>query len=147
MLKSIERIGVDLDKFTKKLEDNLKQAQRDTSERIWKHLVENSNMKTGAYIASIRIDDTKQDGDKISTFIGSDLMVTSKAGRSYNLGQLLETGTMPHAIPNAFGFGEDFGIDPNFHPGMKAYNNYRNALNDNKEIYKENIKKAIKEAK
>ena len=147
MLKSIERIGVDLDKFTKKLEDNLKQAQRDTSERIWEHLVENSNMKTGTYIASIRIDDTKQDGDKISTFIGSDLMVTSKAGRSYNLGQLLETGTMPHAIPNAFGFGEDFGIDPNFHPGMKAYNNYRNALNDNKEIYKENIKKAIKEAK
>ena len=57
------------------------------------------------------------------------MQVTSKAGDSYNLGQLLETGTMPHAIPNAFGYGEWFGVDPNFHPGMKAYNNYKNALN------------------
>ena len=104
-------------------------------------------MKTGTFIASIQIDNTKEEGDKISTFIGSDLMVTSKAGDSYNLGQLLETGTMPHAIPNAFGFGEDFGIDPNFHPGMRAYNNYRNALNDNIITYKDEIRKAIKEAK
>ena len=146
-MKSIATISGDLSRFTQKLETNLKQAQRNTAERIWEHLVENSNMKTGNYIASIQIDDTKQEGDKISTFIGSDLMVTSKAGDSYNLGQLLETGTMPHAIPNAFGFGEDFGIDPNFHPGMKAYNNYRNALNDNIETYKENISKAIKESK
>lgn len=146
-MKSIATISGDLSRFTQKLETNLKQAQRNTAERIWEHLVENSNMKTGNYIASIQIDDTKQEGNKISTFVGSDLMVTSKAGDSYNLGQLLETGTMPHAIPNAFGRGEDFGIDPNFHPGMRAYNNYRNALNDNIETYKENISKAIKESK
>lgn len=146
-MKLIADIYGDLDKFTEKLEKNLKQAQRNTAERIWEHLVENSNMATGAYIASIEIDDMKQEGDKISTFIGSSLQVTSKAGNSYNLGQLLETGTMPHAIPNAFGFGEDFGIDPNFHPGMRAYNNYRNALNDNKQTYKEEIKRAIQEAK
>ena len=146
-MKSIARISGDLDKFTQKLETNLKQAQRNTAERIWVNLVENSNMKTGTYIASIQIDDTKQEGNLITTFIGSDLMVTSKAGDSYNLGQLLETGTLPHAIPNAFGFGEDFGNDPNFHPGMRAYNNYRNALNDNIATYKEEINKAIKEAK
>ena len=146
-MKSIATLSGDLSKFTEKLENNLIQAQRNTAERIWEHLSENANMKTGAFIASIQIDNTKKDGDKISTFIGSDLMVTSKAGNSYNLGQLLETGTMPHAIPNAFGWGEDFGIDPNFHPGMKAYNNYRNALNDNKTTYMENIRKAIREAK
>ena len=115
-MKAIARLGVDLERFSEKLENNLKQAQRNTAERIWENLVENSNMRTGAYIASIQIDDTKQEGDKISTFIGSSMQVTSKAGDSYNLGQLLETGTMPHAIPNAFGRGEDFGIDPNFHP-------------------------------
>lgn len=115
-MKAMAQIGVDLDKFTNKLEKNLKQAQRNTAERIWEHLSVNANMKTGAFIASIRIDDTKQNEDTISTFIGSDLTVTSKAGNSYNLGQLLETGTMPHAIPNAFGWGENFGIDPNFHP-------------------------------
>jgi len=146
-MKAIANISGDLDKFTQKLQDNLKQAQRDTAERIWEHLAVNANMRTGAFIASIEIDDTKQQGDTISTFIGSDLTVTSKAGKSYNLGQLLETGTMPHAIPNAFGWGEDFGIDPNFHPGMRAYNNYRNALNENMTTYKDNIRKAIKESK
>ena len=146
-MKKIAKIGVDLDKFTKKLESNLKQAQRNTAERIWEHLAVNANMKTGAFIASIEIDDTEQNDDKIKTFIGSDLTVTSKAGNTYNLGKLLETGTVPHAIPNAFGFGENFGIDPNFHPGMRAYNNYRNALNDNIVTYKEEIKKAIQEAK
>ena len=146
-MKSIATLSGDLSKFTKKLENNLIQAQRETAERIWEHLSNNANMKTGAFIASIQIDDTKKDGNKISTFIGSDLMVISKVGNSYNLGKLLETGTMPHAIPNAFGRGEDFGIDPNFHPGMKAYNNYRNALNDNRITYVENIRKAIREAK
>lgn len=146
-MKSIVTLSGDLSKFTEKLQNNLIQAQRDTAERIWEHLSNNANMKTGAFIASIQIDNTKKDEDKISTFIGSDLMVTSKAGDSYNLGQLLETGTMPHAIPNAFGWGEDFGIDPNFHPGMRAYNNYRNALNDNRTTYIENIRKAIREAK
>ena len=146
-MKSIATLSGDLSKFTEKLENNLIQAQRETAERIWEHLSNNANMKTGAFIASIQIDNTKKDGDKISTFIGSDLMVTSKAGDSYNLGQLLETGTMPHAIPNAFGWGEDFGIDPNFHPGMRAYNNYRNALNDNIATYRDNIRKAIKESK
>lgn len=146
-MKAIAQLSVDLEKFSNKLENHLKQAQRNTAEKIWENLVENSNMKTGAYIASIEIDDTKQEGNKISTFIGSSMQVTSKAGDSHNLGQLLETGTMPHAIPNAFGFGEDFGIDPNFHPGMRAYNNYRNALNENIATYKEEISRAIKESK
>ena len=146
-MKKIEQLGVDLQKFADNLDSKLKQAQRNTAERIWEHLSVNANMKTGAFIASIRIDDTEQDNDKIKTFIGSDLTVTSKAGNSYNLGKLLETGTVPHAIPNAFGFGENFGIDPNFHSGMRAYNNYRNALNDNIVTYKEEIRKAIQEAK
>lgn len=146
-MKAIARLSTDLERFSKKLDDHLKQAQRNTAEKIWENLVENSNMKTGDYIASIQVEDTKQDENKISTFIGSGMQVTSKAGDSYNLGQLLETGTMPHAIPNAFGRGEEFGIDPNFHPGMKAYNNYRNALNENITTYKEEISRAIKESK
>lgn len=146
-MKAIAMLSVDLENFNKKLETKLIEAQRNTAERIWENLVENSNMKTGAYISSIEIEDTKQEGNKISTFIGSSMQVTSKAGDSYNLGQLLETGTMPHAIPNAFGFGEEFGIDPNFHPGMRAYNNYRNALNENITTYKEEISRAIKESK
>lgn len=115
-MKKIYAIGADLEKFSERLKQNLKQAQRNTAESIWVDLVNNSNMKTGAFIASIDIDDTKEEGEKISTFIGSGLQVTSKAGDSYNLGLLLETGTSPHAIPNAFGYGENFGIDPNFHP-------------------------------
>lgn len=119
-MKKIASLSVDLEKFSKRLENNLKLAQRNTAERIWENLVENSNMKTGTYIASIKVEDTKQDGDKISTFIGSDLQVTSKAGDSYNLGWMLETGTRPHAIPNAFGWGEEFGTDPNFHPRYES---------------------------
>lgn len=119
-MKAIAQVGVDLDKFTDRLKNNLKQAQRNTAERIWEHLSVNANMKTGAFIASIQIGNTEEDGDTIKTFIGSDLTVTSKVGNSYNLGQLLETGTMPHAIPNAFGWGENFGIDPNFHPRYES---------------------------
>ena len=146
-MKNVVVIGSDLEKFSNRLINNLKQAQRNTAESIHQHLVENSNFDTGAFVNSIQVENTKEEGGKISTFVGSDLLVTCKSGDSYNLGMLLETGTMPHAIPNAFGFGEEFGTDPNFHPGMKAYNNYRNALNFNINTYKENIKKAIKESK
>ena len=146
-MKPIKYLIPDFEKFQKDIVGQLARAQRNTAERIWEHLTVNANMKTGAFIASIEIGNTEQNGGKITTFIGSDLTVTSKAGDSYNLGRLLETGTMPHAIPNAFGYGEWFGIDPNFHPGMRAYNNYRNALNDNIATYKDEIRKAVRRAR
>jgi len=119
-MKKVYTIGTDLEKFSERLTQNLIKAQKNTADNIWYDLISNANLKTGAFIQSIEVEDTKQEGEKISTFIGSGLQVTSKAGNSYNLGLLLETGTSPHAIPNAFGFGENFGIDPNFHPRYES---------------------------
>ena len=89
----------------------------------------------------------------IKTFIGSGATVTSKAGKSYNLGYLLEHGTLNHAIPNAFNWGVIYGFDSeryfrtcrdDWHPGSIAIPHYKLALEKNKELYKGKIKLAFK---
>lgn len=39
------------------------------------------------------------------------------AGPTAEYGQWVEEGSEPHAIPNAFGYGPDFGTEDDFHPG------------------------------
>lgn len=152
-MKDIRYIGRDLSEYKNNVLEKIINAQRITSQKIWEDLSENANMETGAFISSIQIDKTKYDNNTISTFIGSDLSVYTKDGKSYNLGYLLETGTSPHAIPNAFNFGEIYGydsemykrtLDPDWHPGTRAYNNYRNALNNSLPDYRRRIKEALK---
>lgn len=43
-----------------------------------------------------------------------------EAGPTAEYGDHVEQGTDPHAIPGAFGRDEDFGTDPDFHPGTTA---------------------------
>ena len=88
------------------------------------------------YPSSIKLSPTEITKKNVSTQIFTDVTVESKAGKVYNLGFLLETGTKPHDIPNAFGFGEKFGIggrfDGKFHPGFVAMPHFKPALNKNK---------------
>ena len=148
-MKLINHLSIDLEKASKKVINNLIQAQQDTAKDIWNEVVSTAQMKTGEFISSIEIDPTKVENNTISTMIGSDLTVTSLEGKSYNLGQILETGTMPHKIvainSRVLTDGENFfGKEVN-HPGTRAYNFYRNALNNNKTNYKNRIKQAVKE--
>lgn len=154
-MKLISQLGIDLERASKKVIDNLIQAQQETARDIWNEVVSTAPMKTGEFITSIEVSPTTKENDKISTVIGSDLTVTSLSGKNYNLGQLLETGTRPHDIEavNAGGlFWGEYDDDGNpvivkkvHHPGTRAYNFYRNALNNNKTNYKRKISRAVKE--
>ena len=152
-MKNIRSINIDLDKYSKNVINNLAKAQRNTAEDIWEYLFENANMDTGTFISSIEIEDTQITEDSIKTFIGSDLKVVDSNGQSYNLGFLLENGTMPHTIVPVNGEYLVFEKDGKtiftklvHHPGMRAYNNYKNALNSNIRAYKANIKKAMRDS-
>lgn len=154
-MKDIKKLSEWLGKIPEKAKVEIKKANEETAEKIWEDIVDIAPMKTGEYISSIKIEDTKVEKNKINTFIGSDLKVTSKEGNSYILGKLLENGTEHHAIPNAFGWGDIFGydsemyertLDENWHPGSSAIPHYSPALENNKDLYKENLKKAIRRA-
>jgi len=154
-MKLVSQLSIDLDRASKRIIDNLKQAQEETAQDIWNEVVSTAPMKTGEFITSIKIDPTKVEGSTISTFIGSDLTVASTSGKKYNLGQLLETGTMPHDIRAVNKEGLFWGVfddDGNpvirkkvHHPGTYATNFYRNALDRNKTNYRNRISKAVKE--
>ena len=98
-MKSIDRLSVDILNFGNRAVDNIVKAQRDTAETIWEDVIANAPYKTGEYISSIKVGDTTQSGYTINTTVYTDATVIAKAsGKSYNLGQLLEEGTMPHEI-------------------------------------------------
>lgn len=154
-MKDISQLSVDLSKILSKLPKELVKANEETAEAIWEDVVSNAPMRTGNYISSIEVKPTKASSKKISTEISTDLEVQTKAGDGYNLGFLLETGTDPHAIPNAFGWGDIYGYDspqyertlsPDWHPGTIARPHWLPALEKNEATYLANIKKAIEEA-
>lgn len=104
----------------------------------------------GPYRESIKVYPTEIQNNVITTFVGSDMMVgpAKVNGNSYNLGYLLEHGTLEHAIPNAFNWGVIYGFDSpqyartlekDWHPGSIAIPHYAIALEKNKKFYKDNI--------
>ena len=138
-----------------KLIPNLIKAEQKTAEVIKNNAQQQAPRQYGNYANSIHVEPTKQEGNELKTIIGSDLMVYTKAGAAYNLGFLLETGTDPHAIPNAFGWGDIYGYDspqyqrtlePDWHPGAIAYVHYGTALESAKELRKANIREAVRES-
>lgn len=151
-MKSLDDLVKKLEKWQKDIDNEVMEAQRKTAEQIWEDVIDYAPVKTGKYIDSIKIEEPIKESNTISTFIGSDLMVDAKStNKSYNLGYLLEHGTLPHAIPNAFDWGNIFGFDSeqyartlryNWHPGMYAHPHYRMSLVKNKKLYKDNIRQA-----
>lgn len=151
-MKSLNDLVKKLEKWENNIDNQIMEAQRKTAEKVWEDVILNAPVDTGQYIESIDIDGPHKEGKVVSTFIGSDLTVEAKSnGNKYNLGYLLEHGTLPHAIPNAFDWGNIFGFNSeqyartlryNWHPGMYANPHYRLALVKNKKLYKDNIKYA-----
>ena len=150
-MKSLDDLVKRFEKWSKDIDKQVMEAQEKTAQQIWEDVIDNAPIKTGDYIASITIEGPSQVDGSISTFIGSDLMVgpAKSTDKSYNLGYLLEHGTLPHAIPNAFDWGRIYGFDSeqyartlryNWHPGMYAHPHYQLALVKNKKLYKDNIR-------
>ena len=150
-MKSIDDLVKKFEQWQKDIDNEIMDAQRTTAQQIWEDVIAYAPVKTGDYVASIDIEGPTKEDNTISTFIGSDLIVSSKEGKDYNLGYLIEHGTLPHAIPNAFNWGEIYGYDSeqyartlryNWHPGTYANPHYRLALEKNRKLYKDNIRRA-----
>lgn len=156
-MKDFRKLTKDLENLKTRVLNNVKEAHRETAEEMWETVVQNAPYNTGEYIASIKLGDTEDTGTSFKTMVYTDLVVgpAISTGKSYNLGFLLETGTDPHAIPNAFDWGRIYGydsemykrtLDPNWHPGTVAQPHFHPALQYAKEIQKDKIRKAVKEA-
>lgn len=155
-MKDLKALKVFLSNLDKKAVDNLVKAQRTTAQKICSD-VQSLAPGNGEYSSSIKVSDTKVENSTIKTRIYTDMTVQAKStGNTYNLGFLLETGTNPHAIPNAFNWGVIYGYDSDmykrtlkkdWHPGFVSMPHFVPALNQNKTFYKEQIKKALEGAK
>lgn len=153
-MKDIRQLKTDLRKMATNVKRELKKAQRETAEQIRKdaQLMAPGN---GAYSESIMVRKTIIKGDDISTVVSTRVLtpVAKSTGRQYNLGFLLETGTDPHAIPNAFDWGRIYGYDSemykrtlqkDWHPGFVAMPHFIPAMNRNKALYRAKISEALR---
>ena len=150
-MKDLEDISIYLNKIEKNIKEDLIKAQRETAESICKDAKDLAPIGTGMYAESIKVNDTKIEGNQISTSITTDVTVRSKVnGNEYNLGFLLETGTDPHLIrpidAQALHFqidGEDIFTKLVHHPGFTSIPHFIPALYNNEERYWNNIEKAL----
>ena len=154
-MRSISEMPKYFGLFTNRSIKNIKQAQKQTAEIIQSDAKQLAPFDTGLYEESIKVSPMETEGFTISTKIYTDEQVVTKSGIAYNLGFLLENGTDPHAIPNAFGWGDKYGYDSvrykrtlekDWHPGTMAQPHFTTALQQNETTYLQNIDKAIKEA-
>lgn len=154
-MKDFSKLAEYLGRIPEKVIPKVIKAQKDTAKIIQQDIKSLAPFDTGQYEDSIKVYPTEVTRDKISTEIATEEVVVTKDGNVYNLGMLLETGTDPHAIPNAFGWGDIYGyesemykrtLEDNWHPGTIAQPHFKPGLEKNEGTYKENIRKAIKEA-
>lgn len=149
---SLDKLSINLGKLIDKIPMEVENAVEETAKQVWADVIEIAPFKNGTYIDSIKIFPINKEDNKISCLIGTDYTVVTvgkNPGIVYNLGAILENGTSQHAIPGAF-FGYKvnplFGDWDDFHPGTVAQPHFTPALLKNKEVFKENLKQAIREA-
>jgi hypothetical protein len=148
--------------LTNKLEEKLeklKQAQRDTAKVIWQDTVNNAPMAEANYISSIQVSDTKEEKDVIKTSVFSDLTVWwEKKSMNIPLSAFLEWGTGPlgestNDYPHGYPYTTDAPWDyiswlqmlQTGTWGMSARPHFYPALQKNIALYKDNLRKALKE--
>lgn len=153
-MKSIDKLSVDILNFGNRAIDNIVKAQSNTAYVIQQDAKFLAPENTGAYKESIELGETQVNNGVITTKVYTDATVYTLGGTSYNLGRLIEEGTTPHEIKainaQALHFkimGNDVFAKSVFHPGIIAQPHFLPALNMNRTLYVENIRKAVKEAK
>lgn len=162
-MKAIIDLSKDLERYSKKLEQKLIQAQRETAEAVMKEAQE--RVGNGEYSQSIKISETKKENDVISTFIGSDLK-----SDGHFIGRMIENGTGIYALEPHIGHTKTFFTsgykywyvpaksikrpigqlitigDEEYYvaKAQKPKPHYRPAIEKNWELYKSKIRKAVK---
>lgn len=167
-MKNIKEFGNDLSKFEKSLKENLIKAQEETAEQMKKDVIEKLGFSSGKYVNSIQKGKTEIENDKIKTEIFTDL----KSKDGYLIGRMIENGTGTYALEPHIGHTKTFyvsgyqywyvpanevdrpigktilidGVEFYIAKAQKPKPHWKPVLEEDIELYKENIRKAIKEA-
>lgn len=167
-MKSIKEFGKDLSKFEQRLKEKLIKAQEETAEQIKKDVIEKLGFSSGKYVESIQKGKTEVKNDTIKTEIFTDL----KSKDGYLIGRMIENGTGIYALEPHIGHTKTFhvsgyqywyvpanevdrpigktilidGIEFYIAKAQKPKPHWKPVLEEDMELYKSNIKKAVKEA-
>lgn len=167
-MKNINEFGNDLDKFAKRLKQNLIKAQEKTAEQVKKDVVKHFGHSSGKYVNSIQKSDTKIEDNVIKTQIYTDL----KSKDGYFIGRMIENGTGIYALEPHIGHTNTFkasgyqywyvpaeevdrplgkvilidGVEFYIAKAQKPKPHWKPALEEDIKVYKANISQAVKEA-
>lgn len=158
-MKKIGELQKTLSKWSDDLKDKLIVAQQNTAQKIWEDVVDSAPTRSGDYVSSIQVGDTKTENDRISTTVFTDLLVGGSNPRWANvpLGALLEWGTgIKGANSNTYPHGYGYRLTPwcyydkYLHMyvttiGMIARPHFHPSLLKNKQLYFKEIRKAVKQ--
>lgn len=148
--------------LTNKLEEKLeklKQAQKDTAKAILVDVVSEAPVTQDMYTSSIKVSDTKEEDNVVKTSVYSNLTVFwKKINKNIPLAAFLEWGTGPLGEnTNDYPHGYPYTTDApwNYESwlqneltgtwGTEAKPHFYPALQKNISLYKENLRKALKE--
>lgn len=142
-MKTLNDLANMFDKLANKIDERTEKGLERTAQHIYQDVVELAPVATGVYRDSIQIFPIEKNDSEMSVVIGSKLNVgPSKVnGNYYNLGKLLEHGTLPHDIYPYDAQSLRFEIDGQeifakhvWHPGTIAQPHYSLALEKNKKL-------------
>lgn len=167
-MKSIVDLSKDIGKFEERLIKNLIKAQSKTAEQIKSDVIQKLGISSGKYLESIQKGETTYENDVIKTEIYTDL----KSKDGYLIGRMIENGTGIYALEPHIGHTKTFfkseyrywyvpadevdrpigkvilidGVEFYIAKAQKPKPHWKPALEEDIELYKANIDKAVKEA-
>lgn len=167
-MKKINEFGKDLSKFEQKLIKRLIKAQDDTAEQMKRDVIEKLGFSSGKYVNSIQKGETKYKNGLIKTEIFTDL----KSKDGYLIGRMIENGTGIYALEPHIGHTKTFhvsgyqywyvpadevdrpigkailidGVEFYIAKAQKPKPHWKPVLEEDMELYRLNISKAVKEA-
>lgn len=166
-MKDIIKLGVNLKKCSDDLIEKLMVKQNETAKAIWEDVVLKAPSSSGEYISSIKVGKTKFEKNIISTKIYTDM----KSEDGYFIGRMIENGTGIYALEPHIGHTKTFiesgyrywyvpaksvkraigqkininGTDFYIAYAQPSKPHFKPSLEENKELYRKNISKALKE--
>lgn len=157
-MKNIGQITYTIDFIKKATQDKLLKTQNSVANKIKDEIVAFAPLRSGKYISSIKVSETIIENETIKTFIYSDLPVGGNNPRwsKIPLAAFLEWGTgIKGESTNSYPHGYSYRrtpwcyYDKYLHQwvttrGMVARPHFLPALNNNREYFKEEIRKALK---
>lgn len=157
-MRKIGELSKSLSKWSEDLGKRLIVAQQNTAKKMHGDIVSEAPTRSGKYVSTIQIGETVVSKDKISTAVFSDLLVGGDNPKwaKVPLAALLEWGTgIMGSTTNKYPHGYSYRLTPWCYydnylhmfvttRGMIARPHFHPSLQKNKKVYKEEIRKAVK---